>query len=188
MTAEEGKELLRIARTSIEERLVRGRAGFPVPQSSQPFAGPQGAFVTIHTYPQKRLRGCIGRIESEWPLPETVSRMAVAAAVSDPRFHPMESSELPAVILKVSVMSPLEKVGDSSRVVIGRHGVVVKAHGRTGVFLPEVPVEQGWTSVQMLDHLCREKMGLDAGSWREPGAEIFVFESEGFEEKEPGKV
>jgi AmmeMemoRadiSam system protein A len=186
ITAGDGIELLRIARRSLEERLQMGRDYQPSRLPSNVCAGPQGAFVTLYTHPDRRLRGCIGRIESDWPLNETVARMAVESALHDPRFDPVSPEELSRLVINVSALSTLAQVNDESAIVIGRHGVVVRVRGRTGVFLPEVPVEYGWNTVQMLDRLCTEKMGFPAGAWREEGAVIRVFESERFAEEAPG--
>lgn len=184
--AGDGVELLRIARRSLEERLLKGRDYQPSRLSSPVCAGPQGAFVTLYSYPGKGLRGCIGRIESEWPLCETVARMAVESALHDPRFEPMTPPELGQVVINVSALSPLATVENKEGIVIGRHGVVLKVRGRTGVFLPEVPVEYGWDAGRMLEQLCMNKMALPRDSWRDEGALIQVFESELFVEEKPG--
>jgi len=181
----EGAELLRIARQAIETRLLKGSELTPETKAGMP---PQGAFVTLYSWPEKRLRGCIGRVEGEWPLAVTVARMAMAAAFSDPRFPPLSASELPEIIIKISAMSPLSRVKGAEDVIIGKHGVLVRAKGRAGVFLPEVPVEWGWNVVQMLDRLCAEKMFMPADTWRKPGSEISVFTTETFGESEPGKI
>jgi len=164
--AGDGIELLRIARRSLEEGLQMSGDYQPSRFLSPDCAGPQGAFVTLYTFPRKSLRGCIGRIESEWPLRETVARMAVESALHDPRFDPVTPNELSEIIIHVSALSPLNRVKNESEIKIGLHGVVLRAHGRTGVFLPEVPVEYGWDAVQMLERLCAEKMGLPQGAWR----------------------
>ena len=186
ITAVDGIELLRIARRSLEERLQMGREYQPSRIPSTVCAGPQGAFVTLYTWPRKGLRGCIGRIESDWTLNETVARMAVESATHDPRFDPVTPEELSRLVINISALSPLVEVDGEGAIVIGKHGVVLKVRGRTGVFLPEVPVENGWNAVQLLDRLCTEKMGVPAGSWREEGAVIRVFESERFAEEAPG--
>ncbi len=92
------------------------------------------------------------------------------------------------VVLKVSILSPMSRVPGPESVVTGKHGVMVRVRGRTGVFLPEVAAEYGWTAEQTLDRLCSEKMFLSADAWRTPGAEIFVFTTQTFEESEPGKT
>ena len=111
--------------------------------------------------------------------------MAVAAAFSDPRFRPLGSGELAHLHVKVSVLSPPARVKGPEDIRIGEHGVLLKIHGRNGVFLPEVAPEYGWTEVETLERLCTDKMFLPAESWKEGSAEIFVFTTQTFEEKTP---
>ena len=57
----------------------------PAPGTAGVFAQMAGAFVTIHKRGQ--LRGCIGHVEADEPLGRVITRCAVAAASSDPRFY-----------------------------------------------------------------------------------------------------
>jgi hypothetical protein len=56
----------------------------------------------------------------------------------------------------------------------------VRREGRSGLLLPQVPVEQGWNREEFLDHTCL-KAGLEAGCWRE-GAELYCFTAQVFGE------
>jgi uncharacterized protein (TIGR00296 family) len=71
-------------------------------------------------------------------------------------------------------------VASPEEIVVGRHGVILRKSGRSGVFLPQVATEQKWDRATLLDQLCR-KAGLPAGEWRE-GAELLVFEAQVFGE------
>lgn len=106
--------------------------------------------------------------------------MARAAAFEDPRFPALDAAEWPHCSLHISVLGPLSPCPDPARIVIGRHGLLLRLGMRQGVFLPQVPVEQGWDLGQYLEHLCR-KAGLPAGGWRDPQALLFWFESLVFE-------
>lgn len=180
-----GEELLALARRSIENALRNGTEPAVTREKGAP---PQGAFVTLLTWPGKELRGCIGRIESNTPLRETVVQMAVSAARNDTRFNPVVAGEMDSIIIKVSALSPLRRVGGADGITIGEHGVVVRLGGRTGVFLPEVPVEYGWDAGEMLAELCTHKMRLPADAWKSADAEIYVFTTEAWEEVSPGNV
>jgi uncharacterized protein len=131
-----------------------------------------GAFVSLHK--GMALRGCIGRMTSPLLLTDTVREMARSAAFSDPRFPPLHKDELSLCRIEISVLSPLESCADPARIVVGKHGVHLSFHGRTGVFLPQVPEEQGWGLTEYLEQLCR-KAGLPTGAYREKGAELSVF-------------
>ena len=137
-----------------------------------------GSFVTLNK--DGDLRGCIGNMvgrgaalagtSGAWPVPPP----------SDPRFPALDAEEWPHCHLHISVLGPLSPCPDPARIVIGRHGLLLRLGMRQGVFLPQVPVEQGWDLGQYLEHLCR-KAGLPAGSWRDPQALLFWFESLVFE-------
>jgi len=122
-----------------------------------------GAFVTLKE--KGELRGCIGQMQSELPLYRLVQEMAVAAATQDPRFQPLAKPELSQVTIEISVLSPLQLVTDLKQIEIGKHGLLIEQNGQRGVFLPQVPVEQGWDLGAYLENLCY-KAGLPGGCWQ----------------------
>ena len=138
---------------------------------------PLGAFVTITL--GGNLRGCIGSIVGREPLEENVWRMARAAALEDPRFPPLTAPEWARADLEISVLDELSPCPDPERIEVGRHGLALQYAGRTGVFLPQVPVEQGWDREAYLDNLCR-KAGVPQGAWRLPQARLFWYEAQVF--------
>ena len=176
----EKKFLSRQARKSIEAGLAgKSVADIPQPPAAQFDAQSAlfrtlGAFVTLHI--SGNLRGCIGNIIGREPLYATVWHMAQAAAFSDPRFPPLSLPEWPRVSLDISVLDELSVCPDPQAVEVGRHGLVLHYAGRSGVFLPQVPVEQGWDRLTYLDNLCL-KAGLPMGTWREPGAQLYWYEA-----------
>ena len=135
-----------------------------------------GAFVTLHKIDvsgKRTLRGCIGRM-APLPLIETIRLMAKEAAFGDPRFPPLKKEELPDCHIEISVLSPMERCKDPRQVKVGVHGLYLRKDGRSGVLLPQVPVEQGWNQREYLDYIC-VKAGLPPGSYRDPGAELMTF-------------
>jgi uncharacterized protein len=136
---------------------------------------PCGAFVTLHTIKGGRsLRGCIGRMTANLPLIETVRLMAREAAFGDPRFPPLKKDELSYCQIEISALSPMIPCPDPKKVKVGVHGLYLRKGGRSGVLLPQVPVEQGWNLDQYLDYIC-VKAGLPAGSYNSPDAELLTF-------------
>ena len=121
---------------------------------------PSGAFVTLHGTATgvPMLRGCIGLMEPVMPLALAVLRMGWAAAFSDYRFSPLRAAEVPDLELDISVLGPLSPAAPED-IELGRHGVKLEALGRSAVFLPQVPPEQGWNLSQTLEAL-RRKAGL----------------------------
>jgi uncharacterized protein len=53
----------------------------------------------------------------------------------------------------------MRRIADVQEIVVGTHGVMLVEAGHRGVFLPQVPVEQGWNRDQYLENLCL-KAGL----------------------------
>lgn len=174
LTDEEKTLLARIAAQSIERGLAGQPEQTPAPPAQPPLHAPCGAFVTLHAH--GRLRGCIGTIMPHAPLYETVSRMASAAAFADPRFAPLQAEEWPEVDMEISVLSAPTRCPDPAQVEVGRHGLILVWRGKSGVFLPQVPVEQGWDRLTYLEHLC-DKAGVPRGAWREADAELYWFEA-----------
>ena len=126
------------------------------------------------------LRGCIGYPEPQLPLIDVVERCAVSAALTDPRFLPLTPSELTRVDLEISVLGPMEIVGNISEVVIGRHGLVVEFGRRRGLLLPQVATEWEWDAREFASETC-VKAGLPRDAWQK-GARLFRFEAEVFGE------
>ncbi|MGC9189855.1 MAG: TIGR00296 family protein, partial [Conexivisphaera sp.] len=141
---EEGKYLVALARRSMEEYLRSGRRISAPQDAPERFRANRGAFVTLRTYPDGELRGCIGRPYPTQPLIEAVIDSAIDAAVNDPRFEPMRYEEADRVTVEVSVLteprdlryrSPLEL---KDRVKIGRDGLIVTWALGSGLLLPQV--------------------------------------------------
>jgi len=182
VTQEEKKILLEEARETIAAKLENRQGRYTLPphlekavaDGSSALAKPCGAFVTLHTKSGKQLRGCIGRMVASAPLQKTVRTMAVEAAFGDPRFPPLEAYELPKIHIEISALSPMTPCGDPRSVKVGVHGLYLFHRGRSGVLLPQVPVEQGWDLDEYLDYIC-VKAGLPSGSYEAPGAELFTF-------------
>jgi AmmeMemoRadiSam system protein A len=101
--------------------------------------------------------------------------MAVAAAVDDPRFPPLQKRELQDLGIEITVLSRLSSIGGIEEIEVGKHGVYMVAKGRSAVFLPQVATEQGWSREELLDNLCL-KAGLSASAWRSSDAAFQVFE------------
>lgn len=174
LSDEDKAYLGQVARASIEAGLRgEGTINVDAPVSAAVDAE-LGAFVSLHL--RGNLRGCIGNMIGQGPLYSTVARMARSAAFNDNRFRPLTSKEWPHIDLEISVLGPLLHCPDPDAIEIGRHGLLLVHRGQSGVFLPQVPVEQGWDRQVYLQNLCR-KAGLADGSWLLPGAELYWFEA-----------
>ncbi|MFH1505055.1 MAG: AmmeMemoRadiSam system protein B [Candidatus Omnitrophota bacterium] len=139
-----------------------------------------GVFVTLHK--QGRLRGCIGNIIGREPLYQGVRDMAVAAASQDPRFAPVVEGELKDIDIEISALSPLKKITNPDEIIAGTHGVLVKDSFRSGVYLPQVATETGWSREEFMNSLCAQKAGMEPDAWKKGECEIYIFTAEVFGE------
>jgi AmmeMemoRadiSam system protein A len=137
---------------------------------------PSGAFVSLHC--EGALRGCIGTFARDRPLYEVVRDMAAAAAFHDPRFPPVDLSEIASLQVEISILSELRRTTAES-VVAGFHGLSIVLGEQKGVFLPQVAIEGGWDRRTLLEQTCL-KAGLSPHAWQDPVAEISVFTTEVF--------
>ena len=184
LNKEQRKKLLEIARSSIKTFLEIGKK-LEVSEQDPVLLKEAGAFVTLSEHGQ--LRGCIGNMVGREPLYLTVRNMAVEAATGDPRFPPVGLSELKNIEIEISVLSPLEKVDSADKVQLGVHGVLIKKGFNSGVFLPQVATETGWSKEEFLSTLCTQKAGLAPDAWKDKTAEIYIFTAEIFKEELAGK-
>jgi len=127
----------------------------------------RATFVTLQK--QGELRGCIGRLEAARPLAEDIAENAYAAAFQDPRFQPLQQSELEGLEIHLSLLTPSEPMAFTSEQDLldqlrpGEDGLILAEGSRRGTFLPSV-WEQLPTARQFLEHL-KLKAGLPASYW-----------------------
>lgn len=179
LTQTQKKELLSMARKSIRDYLKAGE--HQKIQTDDPiFSEHRGAFVTLHK--NGMLRGCIGRIVSDEPLIKVICDMGIAAATADPRFPNVSESELDSIDLEISVLSPIELITDINIIEVGKHGLIIQKGFRSGLLLPQVATEYGWSKEEFLQHTCL-KAGLNPEDWKKE-AKIYIFSAEVFGEEE----
>jgi AmmeMemoRadiSam system protein B/AmmeMemoRadiSam system protein A len=174
------KELLALARRSIEACLKTGKTAVQPLDPKPEFNQPAAIFVTLTIGGE--LRGCIGSLEPRGTLTDMVAAYACAAALEDPRFGPLTAAELKKVSVEISVLSPLERVPGAEAVKPGVHGVYVKSGGRSGTYLPQV-WEHFKNKEEFLSSLCLEKAGLAAGAWKEKSTALYVYTVDCFSEE-----
>ena len=141
---EERRMLLRLAREAIRCRLLGARLRLPERDSPRDdyLWEPRGVFATLTM--QGVLRGCIGTILPVSPLIEAVARNAQAAAFEDPRFEPLDDSELAGVTIELSLLSsPLEQQFSSfveltTALQEQKPGVILQRGPLQATFLPQV--------------------------------------------------
>jgi AmmeMemoRadiSam system protein A len=166
---ESARALLEMARSSVEYGLRRGG---PLPVDAATLAEPlrrrAASFVTLRRG-DGDLRGCVGELEPQGALAESVARNAWNAAFRDPRFEPVAPDELDDLAFHVSVLGPLEPLAFRTEAELlavlrpGADGVLIDDGLRRATFLPAV-----WSSLpdarQFLLALKR-KAGLPEHDW-----------------------
>ena len=183
LTAEEGAEAVALARSVLAQKI--GGRDTQLPPLAPIFDEKRGVFVTLTK--NGELRGCIGFPYPHLPLGEAIQEAAVSAALQDPRFPRVRAAELQSIRVEVTVLSVPQRMeadpaGRPGAVEVGRHGLIVQGYGRSGLLLPQVPVEWKWDSREFLDHTCR-KAGLPPGCWKEGCVEFYTFEGQIFHEE-----
>jgi len=141
----------------------------------------RGVFVTLKSH--GNLRGCIGYVTGRAPVYRAIMDNAVNASTNDPRFPAVEEEELKGIDIEISVMTPLTEVESIDEIEVGVHGLVMKRGYRSGLLLPQVPVEWNWDRDEFLEHTCR-KAGLERECWKNPETTILKFSAQVFGEKE----
>ncbi len=127
-----------------------------------------GVFVCLKI--NGNLRGCIGTFHpSEPTIAHETVRNAVSASTCDPRFACVSSAELDTIEYTVDVLTRPEPVADRCELDPRKYGVIVQAHGRRGLLLPDL---DGVDSVEEQIGIAMTKAGIPPGI----DVELFRFE------------
>ncbi|MEM1946050.1 MAG: TIGR00296 family protein [Candidatus Caldarchaeum sp.] len=189
MDERQGAILVSLARAAVELFLREGN--LLKPGDEPVLQQKRGVFVSIYEYPVRELRGCIGFPYPQMPLGEATVKAAVAAAVEDPRFPPLNYTELAKVVFEVSVLTQPEEIDAASRkdlprkIRVGVDGLIIETPHGSGLLLPQVPVEYGWDAEEYLCHLC-VKAGLNPTYWLHGRMRLLRYSAEVFAEQTPG--
>ena len=192
-TLEDGKFLITLARKSILNYLTFNKLLSQPEDIPAKFLEESGVFVTLNKQDnkgEKKLRGCIGFPTPIYSLVQATIEAAKSAAVSDPRFPIVEIEEMKEIVVEVTILTPpkLMEVKDPKeylkKIKIGRDGLIVKSGGRSGLLLPQVPVEWNWTVEEFLEHTCG-KAWLPEDCWKDLSTEIYSFSGIIYQEVEP---
>ena len=187
LTDGEKQTLLRLAREAMEHG-VRGTA-LRVPPLDDASLTPRlrepgASFVTLTIGGE--LRGCIGALEARQPLVDDVREHAIAAALEDPRFRPVDETELNRIKIEVSrLTAPRQLEYSSSADLLAKlrphvDGVILKSDYRRATFLPQV-----WEKIpnpeDFLNQLCA-KMGAKPNLWLNTKLQVYTYQVEEFHE------
>jgi AmmeMemoRadiSam system protein A len=182
---EERLMLLRLAREAIIQAL-KDRKLKPIDLSQLPARLQElgATFVTLTK--DGMLRGCIGALEPYLPLAEDVREHAVAAALEDYRFPPVQATEVDQVRIEISRLTLPERLAYKNPTDLleklrpGVDGVILRDGYHRATFLPQV-WEKVPDKIGFLEHLC-QKMGAHPDTWRRKHLDVLIYQVEEFHE------
>ena len=150
-------EYVKLARYSVENYIKTGKmAEMPKNLPEDMLSRKAGVFVSLKKH--GKLRGCIGTIS---PVMKNIAgeilRNAISAAFEDPRFDPLEVSELPEIVYSVDVLSPSEPVDSMDSLDSERYGVIVVSGYKRGLLLPNL---EGVDTPEQQVEIARRKAGI----------------------------
>jgi AmmeMemoRadiSam system protein A len=185
LTAGEKGILLGLARQALEDGVLR-KTLIPLDlnQYSIKLRNPGATFVTLTT--SGELRGCIGSLEARRPLVEDVRYHAVAAALEDFRFPPVEAKEISSIFIEISRLTDPQIVNfkDPDELIEilrpGIDGVILMEGIHRATFLPQV-----WSKVpdtEIFLSMLSRKMGKPSDYWRSKTIKVFTYQVEEFHE------
>ncbi len=184
----DGVLLVKTARQAVTEFLSNGNQIRLEAELEKKFSFDSGVFVTLNK--PDGLRGCIGFPMPEKKLSRAIVEGAIAAATEDPRFPPVTTKELDDITFEVTVLTPPVEIDVSdpmeylTKIKVGRDGLIVRHSFYSGLLLPQVPGEYGWSVEEFLQHTCH-KAGLEKDFWKSGKAKIEKFEGIVFKEETP---
>jgi uncharacterized protein (TIGR00296 family) len=91
----------------------------------------------------------------------------------------VSEDELPYLDMEISVLTPLTEIHDYEEIEVGRHGIMIRRGGLSGLLLPQVASERNWDRITFLQETCR-KAGLPRDAWKEKETKVYVFSADVF--------
>ncbi|WP_299801870.1 AmmeMemoRadiSam system protein A [uncultured Shewanella sp.] len=135
-----------------------------------------GCFVTLTL--EGELKGCMGCIEGDRPLSESIPTLANSSAFSDRRFLPLVESQLKALCIEISLLSEMKRIEVKNQTELQASlegtsfGLVLKEDDKKAVFLPQV-WQQLPEAKEFIEAL-KAKGGWDRGYWS-PNMQVEIF-------------
>ena len=168
--------LLKLTHRTIQKYL-KNKGIVEVDQNSLPskeLLEKRGVFVTLTI--NGELRGCIGNLEADKPIYQSVIDNSLAAAFCDPRFAPLTENEFKDIDIEISILSPLKKISNKdilSYLKKNKPGILLKNDRRQATFLPQV-WEELTDPEEFLSHLSL-KAGLGSNGWQDDSTKFYEY-------------
>ncbi len=180
LTKRQGKSLLQLARSAIENALKHRSTSVPAKLRSQKtFSQQPGIFVTL--LGKGGFRGSMGYPQGTYQLADAVIRAARDAAFNDPRFKAVKKSELQQLRIRIDVLSSFRQTSIRG-IKPNSHGIYIEYGLFKGLQLPEDAKKYKWTAKETVENALR-KAGLAAEMWKDKSLKIYRFTAQVLEEK-----
>jgi AmmeMemoRadiSam system protein A len=160
MKANEESAYVKLARETIKNYIKHGKIiTLPLDLPKEMINQKAGVFVSLKKYGE--LRGCIGTfMPTQKNIAQEIIKNAVSAAVEDPRFSPVNVSELEDLTISVDVLSNPEEVKDISQLDPKKYGVIVSSGYKKGLLLPDL---EGVDTAEEQVDITKRKAGIYPG-------------------------
>jgi len=153
---QEDHPLVELARKTIARYVRKGETIHPPEELTPEMAQRAATFVSLHK--RGALRGCIGTLEPRLAnVAQEVIQNAISAATRDPRFPPVQPSELNDLEISVDVLTPAEPIDSVAELDPQRYGVIVQSGWQRGVLLPDL---EGVDTAEYQVAIARRKAGI----------------------------
>lgn len=145
-----------LARQTAETYVREGEVITPPAKVPSYLRGRAGVFVSIKK--EGQLRGCIGTTTPiQADTAHEIIRNAISSATEDPRFPPIEASELGDLTFSVDILGRSEEVESEDELDSTNYGVIVEAGSRRGLLLPDL---EGVDTVSQQIEIAKQKAGI----------------------------
>ena len=150
--------IVRLAKAAVENYISYGSKTTKAERLSAQMRERAGVFVSIKKHGE--LRGCIGTFApTKTNVAEEIVANAISSATADPRFTPVEASELPDLVYSVDILTQPEPVDSKDQLDAKKYGIIVESGYRRGLLLPDL---EGVNTVDEQINICRAKAGISA--------------------------
>lgn len=151
-------EYIKLARYSVENFVKNHKAELPKNLPEELLTRRAGAFVSLHK--NGELRGCIGTIAATRKnIAEEILQNGISACSRDPRFSPVEVSELEEIIYSVDILGEPERIFEKKDLDVKKYGVIVENNGRRGLLLPDL---EGIETIEQQILIAKQKANIGA--------------------------
>ncbi|UCH51775.1 MAG: AmmeMemoRadiSam system protein A [Chloroflexota bacterium] len=156
--AKKNSPMTELARKAVEKYVRDGKVFRPRKLTAE-MKSKAGVFVSIKKHGE--LRGCIGTFApTRTNVAGEIVANAISSATQDPRFMPVEVSELDDLEYSVDILTEPEPVRKVDQLDPKKYGVIVECGFRRGLLLPDL---EGVNTVEEQIGICQAKAGISVG-------------------------